>query len=101
MRNFLILFFGLGLILTLAFVLSDLSVLVKWFTVSTSWCCHGLGGFELGVDSMHLSYDEECAAYNEGAEKSSGYRYTLEGCVELWNQSVNKHECMTASCFSV
>lgn len=32
MRNFLILFFGLGLILTLAFVLSDLSALVQWFT---------------------------------------------------------------------
>jgi len=32
MRNFLILFFGLSLVLTLALVLSDLSVLVKWFT---------------------------------------------------------------------
>ncbi|MGF9699394.1 MULTISPECIES: hypothetical protein [Paenibacillus] len=36
MRNFLILFFGLTLILTLAIVLSDLSVWVQWFT-SVNW----------------------------------------------------------------
>ncbi|MFS0872601.1 hypothetical protein [Paenibacillus xylanilyticus] len=36
MRNFLILFFGLTVVLTLAVVLSDLSVWVQWFT-SVNW----------------------------------------------------------------
>ncbi|MNP79030.1 hypothetical protein D3C76_1767750 [compost metagenome] len=63
--------------------------------------CHGLGGFELGVDSMHLSHDEECAAYDEGQKRVAElpvYVRRLCGSVE---SNVNKHECITASCFSV